>query len=445
MKELTEKCDTFITEYLSEHPESELLDLIYKYELSLKLEDYITIINYKLESIFNNLIEKYIFIKYEFDELKISLTERLFTIEDEYSIVKALTMWLQYDLNNRMEYSEEIFKLVNLNLCSNKLMLANKIIETGNIDLDQILKDININISAIYSVHNNPDTLDLLKIYSYQLTFNNIRYSEYSLYKVSTAGIYDIKNNNALIKYDFESVNNVIYTKSNDLYILCCIIGKMFKYNKNTNIITKCDYPNDYLFNEHFPPTINEMCDGNLITIGCTYITKVDTDKVMIYNTSTYEWSAGPTLPYVISNHAIIVDTNDIYVISGYSINSCITKVMRYKDGVWKSMAPLENGRQRHIAVKYGNNIYAVGGKLGNKLIRNIESYNIHTNQWHTINTDVFNDITKINTVYNNNDCLFYQYENSNIYCISLDNYTQILKYSNIKYIDTKISKFILM
>ena len=118
---------------------------------------------------------------------------------------------------------------------------------------------------------------------------------------------------------------------------------------------------------------------------------------------------------------------------------------MRYKDGVWKSMAPLENGRQRHIAVKYDNNIYAVGGKLGNKLIRNIESYNIHTNQWHTINTDVFNDITKINTVYNNNDCLFYQYENSNIYCISLDNYTHILKYSNIKYIDTKISKFILM
>ena len=117
MKELTEKCDTFITEYLSEHPESELLDLIYKYELSLKLEDYITIINNKLESIFNNSIEKYIFIKYEFDELKISLTERLFTIEDEYSIVKALTMWLQYDLNNRMEYSEEIFKLVNLNLC----------------------------------------------------------------------------------------------------------------------------------------------------------------------------------------------------------------------------------------------------------------------------------------------------------------------------------------
>ena len=44
MKELSEICDTLLTEYLSEHHESELLDIIYKYELTLKVEDYITII-----------------------------------------------------------------------------------------------------------------------------------------------------------------------------------------------------------------------------------------------------------------------------------------------------------------------------------------------------------------------------------------------------------------
>ena len=445
MKELTEICDKFITEYLTEHPESILLDLIYKYELSLKVKDYITIIKNNLESIFNNSIEKYIFLKYKFDELKISLTERLFTIEDEYSIVKALKMWLQYDLNNRMVYAEELFKLINVNLCSNKLMLLNKNIETGNIDLDKILKDININISLRDVINNNADTLDLLNKYGNQTNFTNIQYSIHSLYEVCTDGMYDIQNNNALIKHDFGSISNVIYTKTNNLYILCCSIGKMFKYNKHTNIITNCDYPNDYVFIELHPPTINEMCDGNLITIGGEYIdNNIITDKVMIYNTSTDEWSAGPTLPYMVGNHATVIDNSDIYVLSGYSTEQ-ITKVIRYKDDVWESMAPLELGRHRHIAVKSGNIMYAIGGKNGGKLVTNIESYNIHTNQWNTINTNIFNGITKDNTVYDNNECLFYKYEDSNIYCISLDNYTKILKYSNIKHIDIITSKFILI
>ena len=213
----------------------------------------------------------------------------------------------------------------------------------------------------------------------------------------------------------------------------------MFKYNKRTNVITKCHYPNDYSFKK-YPPTINEMCDGNLITIGGgTRIDKCITDKVMIYKTSTDEWSTGPTLPYVVSNHATFIDNSDIYVISGYS-TKLITKVICYKDDVWESVAPLEHGRQRHISVKYGNRIYAIGDKNGY-----IESYNIHTNHWNTIKTNIFNDILNLNTVYDNNECLFYKYEDSNIYCISLDNYTKILKYSIIKHIDTITSKFILM
>ena len=175
--------------------------------------------------------------------MKISLNEHVFTIEDAYTIVKALTMWLQYDLNNRMKYAEELFKFVTVHLCSNKLMLANKFIDTGNIDLDKIIKDININISVRVSIHNNADTLDLLNMYGNQHNFNNVQCNIHSLYKVCPDGIYDIQNNNALIKHEFGSVSNVIYTKSNNLYILCSSIGKMFKYNKHTNIITNCHYP----------------------------------------------------------------------------------------------------------------------------------------------------------------------------------------------------------
>ena len=197
--------------------------------------------------------------------MKISLSENLFIIEDEYSIVKALTIWLQYDLNDRMKYAEELFKFIHLNLCSNELMISNKDIDTGNMDLNNINKDINITISVINCLNNNPETLDLLNKYGHQTSFNNIEYRVHSLYIVSTDGIYDVKTNTALIKHDFGKVSNVIYTKFNNLYILCCSIGKIFKYNKLTNIITNCRYPNDYLFGEGFQPTINEMCDGNLI------------------------------------------------------------------------------------------------------------------------------------------------------------------------------------
>ena len=413
--------------------------------MSLKVEDYIIIIKDKLESIFNNSIEKYIFLRYTIDDLKKSLAERLFTIEDEYSIVKALTMWLQYDLSNRMEYADELFKLITVNLCSNKLMMSNTDIDNGNIELDEIIKDININISVRYSIHNNADTLRLLNKYGNKPNFNNIQCSIHSLYKVCSDGIYDLRNNKALIEHDFGIVSNVIYTKSNVLYILCCRKGKMFKYDKHTNIITKCNYPSDYLFNVLHPPTINEMGDGNLITIGGAYIdTDDDTDKVMIYNTSKDTWSEGPTLPYSVCNHATVVDNRDIYVISGFS-NKCITTVIRYKDNVWETMAPLEYNRCRHIAMKSGNIIYAIAGKTSHKIYPNIESYNIQTNQWITIKTDVFNGINKGNTVYDNNEYLFYMYEHSNIYCISFENYTKILKYSNIGLFNCLISKFILM
>ena len=122
----------------------------------------------------------------------------------------------------------------------------------------------------------------------------------------------------------------------------------MFKYNKHTNTITNCNYPSDCVFNENYLPTINEMCDGNLITIGGAYIdNNIITDKVMIYNTRTDEWSEGPTLPYVVCNNATFIDNNEIYVISGFSSDGCITKVIRYKDDVWESVAPLEYHRQR--------------------------------------------------------------------------------------------------
>ena len=87
-----------------------------------------------------------------------------------------------YDLSNRMEYADGLFKFITVNLCSNKLMLANIDIDTGNIELDEIIQNININITVRYCINNNPDTLHLLNKYGNKYNFNNIHYSIYSLY-----------------------------------------------------------------------------------------------------------------------------------------------------------------------------------------------------------------------------------------------------------------------
>ena len=344
-----------------------------------------------------------------------------------------------------MVYAHELFKLITVNVCNNKLMICNTHVDTGNSDLDDIINNININISLRDCINNNPETLNLLSLYSNQVNFNNIQYNVHSSYKICPNGIYDIQNNNALINYNFGSVNNVIYTKYNNLYILCCSIGKMFKYNKITNSITNCHYPKDYLFNTEFLPTINEMCNGNLITIGGGYINSSNCiDKVMIYNTSKDKWAAGPTLPYVAVNHATVIDNTDIYVISGYS-EDCIGKVIRYRDDVWEYVASLEYDREKHIAFKFGNIIYAISGNTYRKQVPYIECYTILTGQWHTIKTDFFNGIDDLKTVYDNYARLFYMYDDNNIYCISLDNFTKTLAYSNIKPFDYTSSCLIMM
>ena len=166
-----------------------------------------------------------------------------------------------------MKHAEELFRFVNIHLCDDTLDLSKININTGNNKLDNIIKHIYIQISLKNYINNDFNLLSLTNNYDNIINLNNIKYSKYVLYKVCKDGIYDIKNNNSIIKHDFGDITNVIYTKSKDLFILCCFTSKMYKYNKQNNIITECRYPKDYIF-EKYPPTINEMKNGNLICIG---------------------------------------------------------------------------------------------------------------------------------------------------------------------------------
>ena len=443
---MLKECDTYLEDYLLKNPASELLDLIYTYNMTLKANEFKVKIKNKIEVIFKESIEKYIFMKLKFSELQRLLKERSLRRKNEYSIIKALTLWFQYDPDNRMQYAKELFSFVNIHLCYDTIDLSNININTGNNNLDNIIKHIYIQISLKNHINNDLDLLNITNDYDNIIELSNIKYNRCTLYKVCEEGIYDVKTNNLLIKHDFKYISKVIYTKSKDLYILCCSISKMYKYNKLNNIISECKYPQDYLFIEH-PPTINEMRNGNLISIGGYSISESTAiDTVMIYDINSNDWLEGPTLPKEMSEHTTIIDNNDIIYVFGGFTNTFVKNLLRYKNGIWEEMKSMNYNKRNHIALQYDNCIYALSGDDNTEDDPKISQYyNIVTDKWCDIDSDVFDDINANNCVYDANECLLYVYDYNDISCISMDNFTESIRFPNIEYIDIPVNKLVLM
>ena len=260
-----------------------------------------------------------------------------------------------------------------------------------------------------------------------QLTNNETK--PLSLSMVANDGIYQFSNNSRICHYNFGEISRVIYI-NNYLLIINFNEGKMSKYNTKTNEVTTCSYPDDYLFETDCSPTVNETIDGHLITIGGYLITNRDSNEVKIYNINTDVWSDGTSLPCGVSDHATVVDDDDIYVIGGecrsgdddhYEFN----KVIRYRYAEWNTLEPLLNNRCDHIALLRDTYMYVYGGNY----CGSIECYNIITGVWKSINTDIFDNVYYNNSVCDKNVMYMYDYENS-IYSICLVNYTKTLLYN---------------
>ena len=169
-----------------------------------------------------------------------------------------------------------------------------------------------------------------------------------------------------------------------------------------------------------------------MITIGGRSKNNSFSCKVNIYNINTDSWSAGKSLPYGVSSHATVVVYEDIYVIGGLTGSGGVTdKVIRYRDGEWHTLAPLLHARYYHAALVRDNCIYVYGGT---GVVHNPECYNITINVWTSLNTDIFNDVTLYNSVYD--ESVIYMYSNNNIYSICLDNNDKTLLYSDVNISD---------
>ena len=178
VKSLIEKCDSFLSEYLHGHPSSNLLDIMYSYNMT-SVNMYLQKIKSDFNIIFIETIEKYVFSKLSHNDLHEFLKQRTFHSSNEYYFVKGILLWLQYDLDSRFDNAQSLFSLIDCRLCNKNIMLDNKLINTGNCKLDLIIQKLHINIAVI---NGEFITLEVLKYYK----LNPIHVSRIPFYDEST-------------------------------------------------------------------------------------------------------------------------------------------------------------------------------------------------------------------------------------------------------------------
>ena len=266
-------------------------------------------------------------------------------------------------------------------------------------------------------------------IYIKQIYNNNNNNKPLSLFKVEHDGIYNVNTNLRISSYNFGEGNKVIYIR-NYVIIINFTKGKMFTYNTITNNITNCKYPCNYLFHSNRPPTSNETIYGNMITIGGFHNNNVRSNIVNVYNIDNDTWSSVTCLPEGVMCHATVIVNGDIYVIGGAHTNSVTNKVIRYRDEVWETLAPLLDTRYGHIASVHDCCIYVYGGYDIPYFSNTCECYDIVTNVWTSIVTNLFNDVILSNSIFDKH--IIYLYHKNNMYTICLDNKTKKLLYTNV-------------
>ena len=430
MNAVSSQCDTFLSTFLKANPSSPLLNCIYMYNLQLSPEDILKNIKSKLDCIFCESLEKYVFLNFEFSDLYAFILNKEFNVDREYILVKAIVLWLDNDIGSTLHYAEQLFELINCKLCYKKDILQNKIINTSSPELDEIIKQLHIKIAIL----NDNKISEVIKLYNID-NINSIIVPKYipihrlrnkCLFNVTNEKLWNLGTDEVLFRYSRMEVNRVIYTSNELLFIISFTDCKMYKFDIATNSVYTCSYPLDYPLET--APSVNEISGDRLITIGgCKE--GPSSDEVMYYDILKDSWSKGLNLPYGICRHATVVDGDDIYVIGGLQGCYEINTVIRYSNGVWSTLSPLLKTRKWHTALLDDKFIYVYGGLYK----YDCECYNIITGEWSVINTDVFENIISCYSDIDEDNHLLYSSDfEGNVCSISLDTYTMSTLYNNI-------------
>ena len=424
---LIKECDQFLNNYLNDNPSSELIEIIYDHCTSVSVDTIISRMKENFQLIFTECVEKYVFLRLKFDTLCEILKLREFTTDNEYYIIRGVISWVLYDLENRIIHAKKLFPNINCTKCRKSLMLDNEEIDTGNLQLDYTIQQLNLKISII----NDSTSLKLINLY--KIGNLNISFDDYyndsnrklTLCRIQKDSIFSIKHNTKILAYSFGSVNRIIYIRDY-LYTINFIDGKMYKYNTLSNDVFECSYPCNYEFTLGYHPMVTSTVNGFMLNGG--RYNNTNSLNVCIYNMSTNTWINSKSSPYNIYRHATISDGDDIYVIGGFIDNKNATnKVIRFRNNEWTTMSPLLSNRVNHTAILYNKCIYVYGGDTE----MTPECYDISTDKWSSNDTNVFNGITYSNSVYDECNRLFYMSVSKQIYSISIDDAIKTLVYDD--------------
>ena len=250
------------------------MNKIYVHELDLKSADILNKLKVDFHLVFEETLEKYIFLRLEREPLLSLLENSAFTVKDHYDIIKALIVWTNYDLSNRIHEVEVLFNAVEYRLCDKRSILQHKRVNTGDSVLDSLVRNLHVRICihkdrAIEELLRCCDT-DSIEISTKPRQVDEDKAASNTksyLYRVDEDSIFNITSSEEVIRYAFGEVGKVIYIDKY-IFIINFVQCAMYKFDTISRHLIFCSYPADYVFNINSPPTVNLTAKGDIITIG---------------------------------------------------------------------------------------------------------------------------------------------------------------------------------
>lgn len=133
------------------------------------------------------------------------------------------------------------------------------------------------------------------------------------------------------------------------------------------------------------------MLDGKMYIVGGSFLTRLSTNTMEIFDVATNKWSIGTPYPLVV-NHAVQATVDGkIYVIGGQSTNVSVgpapflDNVFMFdpKDNQWVPRASMPTKRSASVAIVVGKKIYVGGGRPPRG--RDLAVYDTETDKWEAL------------------------------------------------------------
>ena len=125
--------------------------------------------------------------------------------------------------------------------------------------------------------------------------------------------------------------------------------------------------------------------DGRIYVLGgFNTVTNVPSDRTLVFDTGTQQWSERARLPAPRGGHAAVVLDRKIHLLGGGNSRSTLADHSVYDPATdrWAERAPLPRSEGSPAVVVYHGRIYAIGGRSGPSDFGFVDIYDPATDRW---------------------------------------------------------------